>query len=228
MRLLGYIVLGLAVLFVVWAAFGRPKTASVRFRVTATVDVDGTAVTGSGIMQQMGQTTFSPSGLGPPYFVTETGDAIAIEVPGRSTIFLVMRQEHIPALALSSLFSNKLPRGIASPSSLEGLTYLSNLTATAELPRSAFPMIVAFKDQLVPASVYQLSPEDLSPAFGVPSRVTSITVSITRDAVTGGIEKRLPWATGLRTHLDGDPYTRRGGGLANSLFASDFRKQNPS
>ena len=51
-----------------------------------------------------------------------------------------------------------------------------------------WPMFVAFSDPSNPASVREVAPEEIG--------VRRITIEITDDSITTGIEKRLPWLHG--------------------------------
>jgi hypothetical protein len=51
---------------------------------------------------------------------------------------------------------------------------------------------VTFGDIKDPTSVARVDPDDLAASFGAGVKLKAITVEITDDAVTTGIEKRLP------------------------------------
>lgn len=53
------------------------------------------------------------------------------------------------------------------------------------------PMLVTFTDLSDPTSVAEVDPDDLAPTFGKGVSLKRITVQITNDPVTTGIEKRL-------------------------------------
>jgi hypothetical protein len=60
-------------------------------------------------------------------------------------------------------------------------------------PPSGYPMLVTFKDLRDPASVVKVDPDDLAATFGAGYRLKAITVQVTDEPVTTGIEKRLGW-----------------------------------
>ena len=65
-------------------------------------------------------------------------------------------------------------------------------------------MLVTFGDLSDPTSVAEVDPDDLAATFGEGVRLKRITVQLTDDPVTTGIEKRLAWLDNHRTqHLDG-------------------------
>lgn len=59
------------------------------------------------------------------------------------------------------------------------------------------PMLVTFSDIADPASVKLVDPADLAASFGPGVKLKRITVEITDDPVTSGIEKRLGWLEGV-------------------------------
>ncbi len=63
--------------------------------------------------------------------------------------------------------------------------------------RDPLPMLVTFRDIDDPTSVEKAEPDDLAASLGNGYALKSITVTITDDSVTSGIEKRLGW---LRNH----------------------------
>lgn len=70
--------------------------------------------------------------------------------------------------------------------------------------RLAYPMLVTFSDLDEPTSVERVDPDDLAATFGEGVSLKRITVQITDDPVTGGIEERLRWMDQYRKmHFDG-------------------------
>ena len=59
--------------------------------------------------------------------------------------------------------------------------------------RSAYPMLVTFGDLADPTSVAEVDPDDLAATFGEGVKLKRITVELTDDPVTTGIEERLGW-----------------------------------
>jgi hypothetical protein len=84
--------------------------------------------------------------------------------------------------------------------------------AKAELPRKDWPMMVRFADVNDPKSV-----EQVDPAL---AGVKRILVETTRDDVTTGVAKRLPWLRALNGGYLNGAATARNAGLG--LAAGDF------
>jgi hypothetical protein len=100
--------------------------------------------------------------------------------------------------------------------------------AQTDPPRSGYPMLVIFRDAADLTSVVKVDPNDLEASFGLGVRLKQITVDVTDDPVTTGIEMRLRWLDQYYDkHFDG---RRIGDGtnLANDLAAGAFSTElNP-
>lgn len=72
------------------------------------------------------------------------------------------------------------------------------------------PLLVTFTDIADPASVRRVDPADLAASFGPGVRLKRITVSITDDPVTTGIEKRLRWLPRVYEILKGTAFRPEG------------------
>ena len=60
-----------------------------------------------------------------------------------------------------------------------------------DLPQWLYPMLVTFTDIDDPSSVQRVDPANLAASFGPGVTLKRITVEVTKDPVTTGIEKRL-------------------------------------
>ena len=58
---------------------------------------------------------------------------------------------------------------------------------------TGYPKLVYFRDIADPTSVEEVDPDNLAASFGPSVRLKRITVLVTNDDVTTGIEKRLGW-----------------------------------
>ena len=83
-------------------------------------------------------------------------------------------------------------------------------------------MLVTFGDLDDPTSVAEVDPDDLAASFGEGYALKRITVQITDDPVTTGIEQRLGW---LRGHTSGMLDGRANSTLkAENRFANDLSR----
>ena len=63
---------------------------------------------------------------------------------------------------------------------------------------SAYPMLMTFEDLQDPESAVKVDPDDLAARFGEGVRLKQITVQMTNDPVSTGIERWLPWLDDFR------------------------------
>lgn len=93
-----------------------------------------------------------------------------------------------------------------------------------ELPRDDYPMLVMFTDITDPMSVQRVDPDDLAATFGEGVELKHITLAITGDWGTNGIEDVLGWLPERRTGmLDGSRITTSNN-LTNNLHAGHFKR----
>jgi len=217
----------LAVAVVGYTIWGNYET-TFRYRLTATVESGGQFYTGNGVIQVqiiLQRLSFSGHASLPKV----TGDAVVVDVPGRSPIFFLLSADgnvDWDANIAFTMFRQLLPDPARAKETAENISAMVRLEARAEIPRDSYPRMVAFEDVQRPASVYEVFPDDLSRPLDPGARVVSLTIDMTRDQVsTGIVEAKLPWLVTLEAHLDGDPYQTTGSGFANTISRVDFVKR---
>ena len=181
---------------------------TIRYRLRVEVDTPSGVRTGSSVMQISCSSTHTQvpwiNGVG-----CETkGEAVAVDLPGGKTLFALLTRPGESGGGAGYAFA-AFPSNL-TPSADPGvaITELAAKTGTAILPRhvnspvehhtesdppSAYPMMVTFKDLRDPTNVLSVNPDHLDATFGSGVKLRRITVTMTDDAVTSGIEKRLGW-----------------------------------
>jgi hypothetical protein len=103
---------------------------------------------------------------------------------------------------------------------------VARLRGPRRLTADDLPDLVAFADINDPKSVLAIDPHDLPAALGRDVKWNSITVEVTNEPVTTGIERKLPWLKSLQGQLDGSHsrYWDHRASLANSLNVIAFKK----
>jgi hypothetical protein len=204
-----------------------------RYRLTVEVETPEGVKTGSSVIevrQSIGRTAMD--GFGEQVFLRIRGEAVAVDLPDGRTLYALLRSggdvewaaRVIPLLSPDAGDENSLDDFLL----LEG---------KKELPRkwtvqgpfnnaSAYPMMVTFGDPADPTSVAQVDPDDLAAIFGEGVKLKRITVELTDDPVTTGIEERLGWLSEYP-----EPSLRPGHGLKDfslpaTLRHGDFRKKD--
>ncbi len=134
------------------------------------------------------------------------GEAVAVDLPNGATLFTLLKtganQGDMASLSMAAfdpLFNNDIVESVERISKRRGV----DIPATVK--RSNYPMLVRFRDIKNPASVEAVDPDNLATSFGPGYRLKSLTVQVTDEAVTVGIEKRLEWLKGHRGALKPNP-----------------------
>ena len=179
------------------------ETPDYRYRLTVEVDTPDGLKTGSSVIeveQSMGRTAMS--GGGKRINRRARGEAVAVDLPGGRMLFALLRSDSNTGWA--SQFMQTLAPKIEGEPWEERFDNMLLLEGEIVLPRtfpktgpiderSAYPMLVTFADLDDPTSVARVDPDDLAATFGEGYELRRITVQLTDDPVTGGIEERLAW-----------------------------------
>lgn len=179
-----------------------------RYRLTVEVETPEGLKTGSSVIEvRWGAIDSTLGGAS----AEVSGEAVAVDLPGGQTLFALLRSEEQPGWAGYAMFSvMPLPKKEAGQNDSDalgiGIDRIIANKALMALPRtiaapvtyqrpriSAYPMLVRFGDIKDPKSVALVSPDDLEKSFGPGVSLRRITVQLTDDPVTTGIEKRLGW-----------------------------------
>ncbi len=183
-------------------ACGSDATPDYRYRLTVEVDTPEGIKTGSSVIeveQSMGRTAMS--GFGGRINRRVRGEAVAVDLPDGRTLFALLRSDN--NIDWASYVMQWLAPDIEGEPWEERFDNVLLIEGEVEVPRtfspggseehSAYPMLVTFGDLSDPTSVARVDPDDLAATFGEGVSLRRITVQITDDPVTTGIEERLGW-----------------------------------
>lgn len=184
----------------------------VRYRLTAEVQTPEGLRTGSSVIETIWDRGLSGA--------TVKGEAVAIDLPDRQTLFVLLRTASNPDWA------GGVP-GIDPPDDPKRPTNADEREAEAgrqvawmrgnrdvhylwggDVPKDRaqyLPYMVRFTNLADPKSVELVAPADLEKTFGAGYALQSLTVKITDAPVTNTIIKRLPWLRGGKAQFV-DPY----------------------
>lgn len=193
----------LAAVILPGCAFAEDKAPDYRYRLTVEVDTPEGVKSGSGVIeveQSLSRSTAAPAKVGVQRKVH--GEAVAVDLPNGKTLFALLRSENNVDWA-SYIYVYLATHEKGKPF-IDQLDNVLEVTGERTLPRmwppvgfleerSAYPMLVTFGDLADPTSVAQVDPDDLAATFGEGVRLNRITVELTDDPVTSGIEDRLGW-----------------------------------
>ena len=130
------------------------------------------------------------------------GEAVAVDLPGGRTLFALLktlngRREDLALMSMAALdpvFKNDVVESAQRIASGDGIT------SPAEVRAADYPLLVTFADPADPTSVQRVDPANLAASFGPGVTLKRITVEVTKDPVTTGIEKRLGWLPKMEAH----------------------------
>jgi hypothetical protein len=199
---------------------------SYRFRMTVEVETPEGLRTGSSVYEVSAEDkiSFLPEMADRGWSVT--GEAVAVDLPGGSKLFALLKTENsrrsdLAKMSMATLdpeFDNDM---VESAGRIAGnWSPLRGDVAPAD-----YPLLVTFGDIDDPASVERVDPANLAASFGPGVRLKRITVETTNDPVTVGIEERLGWLPDyFDKMLDGSRITNSTA-LANTLGQTEFKRE---
>jgi hypothetical protein len=174
------------------------ETASVRYRVIATAEVDGERVEGSTVME-VAYTRVTTSLIGAGGATTLYGEALILDLKGKGTVFVIPYTMQKSG-SLSQIYEAGILSTLGITNSIGGLLdkdFERLRTVKGRMPFRLgnpqwFPIFVAFRDEKVPRSIYEVDPKNMAGSFpGV--RFISLDIEITDAPVTEVLKQRLPW-----------------------------------
>jgi hypothetical protein len=191
-----------------------------RYRLTVEVDTPEGLKSGSSVIEVSTSKSGASSIPSPNTISTRIrGEAVAVDMGERGTLFALLRSEESVDWAAGPLLTivpdvpykdieDILEKENRDPSFDIRMNKLYKLSGQYELPRhysnaqrrpkpsdppTAYPMMVTFKDMANPKSVTKIDPDNLAEFFGEGVKLTRITVERTDEDVTDTIEHKLAW-----------------------------------
>lgn len=224
---------------------------SVRYRMTIDIEADGKVHTGSGVIEVTYR--LDPNWLPQSRYVQawSHGEAVAIDLGPRGVVFALLEGLVVRTGGYGPDPNNLVIQTFGPMDSLGGMTRaelrkIGRLSGSAELPLTGphIPNLVSFADPTEPTSVRVVYATDhprvhwkgsskvlvdnFAALYGAGARLKRVHIEMTRDPVTRGIEKHLPWLAGPKSGpLDGHGTHRMSEdrwSLANSLSGYNFRR----
>lgn len=210
-----------------------------RYRLTVEVDTPEGLKTGSSVIevkQSLGLAGGSPGHS--QIYRRARGEAVAVDLADGNTLFALLRSNDDIEWAetIAERVAPKIERTGGDPrfDRVLGLTQQTQVPRTFPpfgnaKPQTAYPMLVMFADLDDPTSVAQVDPDDLAASFGEGVSLKRITVELTDDPVTTGIEERLGWLSIKRGSIGLSPMEARRSGvdpkqLSSTVTGRDFQQ----
>ena len=199
--------------------------ASVRYRMTIEVEADGMVHTGSGVIEATYR--LDPNWLPSSRHVSSgaRGEAVTVDLGSRGLLFALDRGQpggrgFPPDLVVGAFGLMNGTGGMTR----NDLRKIARLTGRLVLEPKYLPFLVRFLDPSDPRTIEQVDPSNLAATFGPGVALKPVTIEITTDPITRGIEKYLPWMAGPQLgRLDGS--TGKQSTLASQLSSYDFKRK---
>ena len=178
---------------VVWYYMAFPAY-SWNQKMTVEVETPDGVVTGSSVTSvEWSRSFFGVIWLDAPEWVSKMqGEAVVVALPDGKYIFALLSKsnnhEYTSDLATKTLYdTTKRTR------SKEAFRRVIKLKEPLTVPSNLYPLFVTFTDVNDPTTVQQVDPDDLAATFGEGYSLKSITLEITDESVTKGMELLLGW-----------------------------------
>ena len=248
MKILSVIALVLLAL-VAWWKWTYP-TSSFRYRMTVTVETPEGIKSGTAVREVISQ--LYPALTPPGGRITVKGEAVVVDLGARGKLFALLKGAGIwgvdyGAMIPSTVFpipGEPYGGGALTP---DGVRYYGRLKqGRAVLTPDMFPMLVRFRDLNDPATVenvyemeayedntpghypmtkFRLKADNFEKMFGQGVKLKDITIEITDDPVTKGVERILPWFNGPDKSLGIGMFDPTRPGPENYLTSWDFQRE---
>lgn len=174
------------------------ESEDIRYRATAGVVVDGKLYEGS-VVRETRFTSTPNSLIGFQASVKDRGEAVRVDVgPSRGAVYLLLKDRggggEFPLIVWEcfKIDTENDPNWIEE---LRDVPLGKKCTLTPGAMGSIMPLVVAFRDESMPKSIFEVTPDNFRGAFGVGARFSQLTLERVSDGVPidKGIDKHLPW-----------------------------------
>ena len=174
------------------------QSATKRFRVIATVDVDGQKVEGSTVMEITYQKV-EHSLIGRGGATALKGEALILDLKGWGTVYVLPFQVD-PSGSLGQVYEYGVLNSLGTENSIGTLSsqdFDRIRQARGRIPfrngnPTRLPAFVTFRDEKNPKTIYEVDPKNLGQSFpGV--RFVGLDIEFTDARVTNVLKQRLPW-----------------------------------
>jgi hypothetical protein len=171
------------------------------YKVTVAVQTPEGLKTGSAVREVV----YEPNLITLPDMAAVTasyrGEAVAVDLPGGETLFALLRSDEF--FTLQAAFGDDANSTLKTAKA-KGTVAILQYPPRTPRERAGYPLLVTFGDVRDPNTLLLVDPSNFAKSFGLGVALSRITVQITDDPVTSGIEKRLSWLPTVYQKLDPD------------------------
>lgn len=174
----------------------------INYQLEITFEVDGKLVTGKGVQQLVVVRNSQFLSYGGYMSWAAYGEAIAIDLGDRGTIYALMASPtdkgvFTPSVSgwygfmLDDVFNLRQTHQNLAPAAY--VRAIGKTTGSREVSLSHVPLMVHFRDERDPSTVERVFPDKPEDILGSGVRFISARITITDDPVSTGIGDRLTW-----------------------------------
>ncbi|MEM7703663.1 MAG: hypothetical protein AAF251_17130 [Pseudomonadota bacterium] len=198
---------------------GCTSNETFRYRMTVEVETPEGVRTGSSVREVEIWERVGDTMIGNKVGGKVRGEAVAVDLPNGKTLYMLLGD----ARWLAHQAIETPPPGPGHHLwGVKRARWMVENKAKGELPRGRYPMTVTSDDPRDPRAFFELDPEDLGANLGPGYSLKRVTIEITNDPLTRGMEKRLPEPIGdgfygRRIIIDGEEKVARIGRSQFSL-----------
>ncbi len=178
-------------------------TYSYNFRMTVAVETPEGVKTGSSVYSiSAGKRPKLTAEEGSRSMVIK-GEAVAVDLPDDKILFALLKTDSgsLSRLSMKALDPSFVSNGYDTVASARRLGSRKGVEENAVVPPEDYPILVTFADIDDPKSIELVDPNDLAASFSEGYVLISITVELTDDPVTTGIEERFLWWSEVKGSL---------------------------
>ena len=197
-----------------------------RYRIAVEVNTPAGVRTGSAVREIRWSRMPTLTSESHSIFIKQIGEAVAVDLPGRKTLFVLVGDAQETILAgFFSIVGGKGAMG-ALLKEADRTKHVYTFPSRDVLRRYhlAYPRFVTFNDPADPLSVIEVDPAEPAATLGPGYSIKRVTIQMTDEPVTSGIRKRLPW---LSSHPEPSLNPRHGPhdwSLPATLTHGDFSR----
>ncbi|SDO94947.1 hypothetical protein [Afipia sp. GAS231] len=159
-----------------------------RYRLTANVAIGERQYSGSSVIEVKVET--QPRLLDSPRWnFGINGDATFVDLGGGRNLVALLN----PGPSKGTDVVTLLFRAFNVPFSADNAAEVAKLSGERRLDPANWPAFVIFQDVNEARSIKAIDPPLLPDIYGSGARIESVTVSITSDPISRGLEEKLPW-----------------------------------
>jgi hypothetical protein len=207
MRSLGVVAVCLIIGAVVVWEMAFPSY-SHRYRLTASVEVDGEVHSGSSVIEVTWRKQPEFGDVG-PFKSTMRGQATFVDLGKRGAIVAALDAGDASTSSTNATFLAMKAYGVTR--GYDAYRVIAQQSGRRDLAADNMPLLIWFENSADPTTARVADPSALSSALGSTARLAAAYVEITNAPIVIDIDKKLPWYPELEMRQKGQVFLRHAG-----------------